>query len=408
MSLPSAMQPFLSRRTVAEAWSWIDSHASWLPAEWVPIDGSAGRVLAGEVISPVAVPGFVRAMMDGYAVRAADTEGASAYNRLPLRLVGEVRPGQAPTVSVGPQEAVRIATGAPLPPGADAVLPVEWAAEFAEYLEAMATVTPGRHTSPVGEDISAGQILFQRGRRLRPQDLGVLASVGIGQLSVVRRPTVRILVTGDELLPAGSRPEGYRIVDANGVMLAALVERDGGLIIDRRLIPDDPAVVWEAMRQPADVVLISGGSSVGHLDYAPRLLREHGELAIHGVAMRPSSPAGMGRLDGRFVFLLPGNPVSCLCAYDFFAGRAIRLLGGRSAAWPYRSIRGVLARKLSSVIGRVDYARVRITPQGIEPVAISGASLLSSTTVADGFVVIEADSEGYPEGSEVEVFLYDI
>jgi len=365
-------------------------------------------VLAGEVISPVAVPGFVRAMMDGYAVRAADTEGASAYNRLPLRLVGEVRPGQAPTVSVGPQEAVRIATGAPLPPGADAVLPVEWAAEFAEYLEAMATVTPGRHTSPVGEDISAGQILFQRGRRLRPQDLGVLASVGIGQLSVVRRPTVRILVTGDELLPAGSRPEGYRIVDANGVMLAALVERDGGLIIDRRLIPDDPAVVWEAMRQPADVVLISGGSSVGHLDYAPRLLREHGELAIHGVAMRPSSPAGMGRLDGRFVFLLPGNPVSCLCAYDFFAGRAIRLLGGRSAAWPYRSIRGVLARKLSSVIGRVDYARVRITPQGIEPVAISGASLLSSTTVADGFVVIEADSEGYPEGSEVEVFLYDI
>ena len=146
---------------------------------------------------------------------------------------------------------------------------------------------------------------------------------------------------------------------------------------------------------------------MGLEDHAPRLLAEHGELAIHGIAMRPSSPSGMGLMDHRKLFLLPGNPVSCLCAYDFFAGRAIRQLGGRPAGWPYRRIRLPLQRKLVSQIGRVDYARVALEEEKVEPVAISGASLLSSTTRADGFVIIPADSEGYPPGHEIEVFLYD-
>jgi molybdopterin molybdotransferase len=138
----------------------------------------------------------------------------------------------------------------------------------------------------------------------------------------------------------------------------------------------------------------------------PTLLAELGELSIHGVAMRPSSPTGMGRLQGRLVFLLPGNPVSCLCAYDFFAGRAIRAAGGRSRKWPYRSIRAHLTRKLVSTVGRLDYARVSLSHNNAEPLAISGASILSSTTRADGFVIVPADSEGFPAGAEVDVFLY--
>jgi molybdopterin molybdotransferase len=169
---------------------------------------------------------------------------------------------------------------------------------------------------------------------------------------------------------------------------------------------------------PADVVIVSGGSSVGVEDYAPALIAEHGELAIHGIAMRPSSPTGMGRLDNRLVFLLPGNPVSSLCAYDFFAGRAIRALGGRDRGWPYRSIEGTLTRKISSPIGRLDYARVRMLNAGrvrdsgpavlaeIEPIAVAGASILSSTTRADGFVIVPADSEGNAAGTQVTVWLY--
>jgi molybdopterin molybdotransferase len=204
----------------------------------------------------------------------------------------------------------------------------------------------------------------------------------------------------------GTPPDGFQIADANGPMLAALVTRDVGEPIVGPIVPDDRDAILAALRDEADVVLVSGGSSVGQEDHVPTLLAEHGELAVHGIAMRPSSPTGMGRLEGRLVFLLPGNPVSCLCAYDFFAGRAIRALGGRSRDWPYRRVSARLSRKLVSVVGRVDYARIQIRETSAEPLAIGGASVLSSVTRADGFVIIPMDSEGFPEGTEVEVFLY--
>jgi molybdopterin molybdotransferase len=190
-------------------------------------------------------------------------------------------------------------------------------------------------------------------------------------------------------------------------MLRALVVRDGGEIEGHVRPGDDPARIAEAMTAPgADVVLLSGGSSVGAEDHAPRLLAQAGELAVHGVAMRPSSPAGMGRIGARLVFLLPGNPVSCLCAYDFFAGRAIRLLGGLGADWPYRAVQAPLARKIVSAVGRVDYCRVRLGEAGVEPLALSGASILSTTTRADGFVVVPGESEGFGAGALVTVHLY--
>jgi molybdopterin molybdotransferase len=185
-----------------------------------------------------------------------------------------------------------------------------------------------------------------------------------------------------------------------------LVARDGGEALESPIVRDRPDDIRAALQMPADITLVSGGSSVGQEDHVPSLLGALGELAIHGIAMRPSSPTGMGRIGNRLVFLLPGNPVSCLCAYDFFAGRAIRALGGLDKDWPYRRRRTRLARKLVSTVGRVDYARVQLREDKAEPVAVSGASVLSSTTRADGFVIVPADSEGYPAGAEVEVFLY--
>ena len=189
-------------------------------------------------------------------------------------------------------------------------------------------------------------------------------------------------------------------------MLAALAQRDGALVDFPGVVRDDADAILAALHADADVVIISGGSSVGIEDLAPMLVAKHGELAIHGIAMRPSSPSGMGRLGHRLVFLVPGNPVSALCAYDFFAGRAIRVLGGRPAAWPYRSLRGTLTRKISSPIGRLDYARVRVTGTQVEPLSVSGASVLTSTTRADGFVVVGDDSEGFAAGADVDVWLY--
>jgi molybdopterin molybdotransferase len=404
------MRGFARRTTVEAAVDWIDGHAMRLPSERLSIWHAAGRVLGDKVISAVDVPSFDRSMMDGFALHAADTQGATAYNRLELRIVGESLPGRPFRGEVECHCAVRIMTGAPLPAGADAVLPAERVEIEGDRLFALEELPPGKNVSQRGEDVAAGDTVLSAGRVLRPQDLGLLSSIGQSQVDVVRQPRVRIVITGSELLPAGCSPRESLIADANGPMLAALVARDGGSIAaqtDNYLIPDEPGAILTAMQADADVIIVSGGSSVGQEDHAPALLAEHGELAIHGIAMRPSSPTGMGRLDNKLVFLLPGNPVSCLCAYDFFAGRAIRRLGGLSTDWPYRKVRLPLARKLVSQVGRVDYARVRVIDNNVEPLAISGASILSSTTAADGFVVVPADSEGFAAGAEVDVFLYD-
>jgi molybdopterin molybdotransferase len=309
-------------------------------------------------------------------------------------------------------QAVRIMTGAPVPDGADSVVMAEYASESdgprGQVVAVTEPVPPGRHVGHVGEDIETGQHLLRPGRVLRPQDVGVLASVGIATVPVVRRPVVRLVITGDELLPPGSKPSGARIVDSNSVMLQGLVSRDGGVAVREAIVPDRREAVEAAILDPrGDVVLVSGGSSVGVEDHAPLIVAEHGELLVHGVALRPASPAGIGRIASRWVFLLPGNPVSCLSAYDFFAGPAVRLLGGRSGDWPHRQVRAPLARKIASAVGRVDYVRVRVGPEGVEPLAISGASILSSTIRADGFVIVARDSEGHAPGDEVLVYLYD-
>jgi len=409
------MRGFAQRDTVAAALAWLDAQGAQdaqlqpLPSEVIPLRNAAGRVLAAAVVSGVDVPGFDRATMDGYALIADSTEGATAYTKLPLNVIGDSMPGAPFDGSVSIGEAVRVMTGAPMPRGADAVLPAEWVqAEPASPCEisALATVSPGKNLGKRGEDIVRGTILLEAGRVLRPQDLGVLSSVGQGQVRVIRRPRVRLAVTGNELLSSGSHPGGFHIVDANGPMLSALIERDGGVVDFPGLVRDDPNAILEALQADADIVIVSGGSSVGIEDLAPVLVAQHGELAIHGIAMRPSSPTGFGRMGNRLVFLLPGNPVSSLCAYDFFAGRAIRALGGRPKEWPYRAIRGKLNRKISSPIGRLDYVRVKVDGDLVEPLAVGGASILSSTTRADGFVIVGDDSEGFAAGADVKVWLY--
>ncbi len=402
------MRGFAQRQTVDAALRWIDEHVAELEPEFIPLRQAAGRVLAEDVASPMDVPAFDRAMMDGFALRGATTQGASTYNVLSLTIVGRSLPGEPYSGELADGQAVRIMTGAPLPRGADAVLPVELAEFHNQTLMVQGEVPPGKNVGVRGEDLNEGGTVLPLGRTLRPQDLGVLASIGLPQVPVVRRPRVRIVVTGNELLPLGAKPIPHHIYDSNGPMLAALAERDGGTPQSGEIVPDDPRQLTVALQDPdADVVLISGGSSVGEEDHAPRLVAELGTLAVHGIAMRPSSPSGMGRIDNRLIFLLPGNPVSCLCAYDFFASRAIRILGGRPRSWPYRSVRLPLRRKLSSVVGRLDYARVVIAEGEVEPLSISGASVLSSTTRSTGFVLVPEDSEGFPAGEPVEVFLYD-
>ena len=405
------MRGFRDRTSVGDVVDLIARRVARLDSERVDLHAASGRVLDADVEALEPVPAFDRAAMDGYALRGEETFGASPYSPALFHCVGEGRPGRWCSLVVGPGEAVEITTGSALPEGADTVVKVESTQTAGEAVSVFEPTPPGRHVGRRGEDITAGTIVLRAGRMLRPQDLGVLSAVGAATVAVARRPEVAIIVTGDELLPPGTQAHDCRIADMNSVMLAALVARDGGLARVVGPLPDRPDLIRDAIAQASatsDVVLISGGSSTGPEDHAPGLVAELGELVVHGVALRPASPTGLGFIGKVPVVLLPGNPVSCLCAYDFFAGLIVRTLGGRPRAWPYRPVARPLARKLVSVVGRVDYARVRIDEQGrVEPLAISGASILSSTTRADGFVVVKADREGYPEGASVTVWLYD-
>jgi molybdopterin molybdotransferase len=414
------LRGFAARADVDEVERFLAACCTPLPPEPVALLACIGRVLAEDVCARVSVPSFARSAMDGFAVRGEDTFGASDYDPIRLKLLGQALPGRPFSGRVGASEAIRVMTGAPLPEGADAVAMAEVCREEAGMVAVSEAVAPGKNVGAIGEDVRDGDLVLRAGRRLRPQDAGMLASIGVALVACHARPRVQLVITGDELLPPGAMPSGARIVDSNSVVLRGLVARDGGITADCAPLPDRRDVIRLALESSdADVILVSGGSSVGIEDHAPGLVAELGTLDFHGVAMRPSSPAGVGRIprgalgDGssgvreRLVFLLPGNPVSCLCAYEFFAGPTVRALGGRSRAWPHRRVRLPLARKLSSQIGRVDYVRVGIEAGRVVPIATSGASILSSTVRAAGCVVVARGCEGMAEGEEVDVLLYD-
>jgi molybdopterin molybdotransferase len=404
------LRGFRSRTSVEDALALIDDRTGVLESEDVSLKDAAGRVLAMNVRAGLDVPPFDRAAMDGYAVRGEETFGADPYSPAIFRIVGRSRPGRRFGGQVRLGEAVEIATGAPIPSGADTVVPVEAARVEGDMVRVVEATPPGRHVGRRGEDLQAGDDVLTAGRTLRPQDLGLLSALGLSALPVIRRPNVTILITGDELLPPATPPRDDRFADMNSLMVAALVNRDGGSPRVIGPLNDDRDALEQTLKKTladSNLVLISGGSSTGPEDHAPGLVAKLGTLNVHGVALRPASPTGLGFVGEVPIVLLPGNPVSCLCAYDLFAGRIVRRLGGRPPDWPYRAVERPLRFKLSSVVGRVDYARVRLVGESVEPLATSGASILSSTTRADGFVLVPADLEGYPAGALVRVWLYD-
>jgi molybdopterin molybdotransferase len=391
------MRGFKNRTSVPDLWSWITQSIKPLECEEIPLALGSGRVLASEVTAAVAVPPYDRAAMDGYAVRGQETFGASAYLPAVFRRVARSRPGLRCETAVHGFQTVEIATGAPLPSGSDAVVPVESTQLDGDRVLVFEAVPEGRNVSRRAEDIAPGTVLLPAGRVLRPQDLGLMSAIGVSRIKVYLRPRVGVLVTGDELLPAGTPSREFRIPDANSVMLAALIARDGGLCEIVGPLPGDRAVIRGAIAELAgrtDLLLLSGGSSAGPEDHVPGIVAELGTRVAHGLALRPASPTGVGVLhqSERPVVLLPGNPVSCLCAYDFAAGPILRRLAARPGLWPYRCAIMPFSRKLTSVVGRVDYARVRFVDGQVEPIATSGASILSSVSRADGFVVIPSCS----------------
>ena len=380
--------------------------------ETVPLDEALGRIPAEPIVASQPLPGFARATVDGFAVRAADTYGASEGLPSYLDLAGEARMGRPPEVELRPGTAVLIATGAPLPPGADAVLMVEHTqATLPDLIEVVRPVAPGDGMVRPDEDAAPGAELAPAGRPLRSHDLGMLAAAGLTEVAVRARPRVTVASTGDELVPAATAElEVGQVRDSTAPALAALVREAGGAPRYAGIVRDDPDVLAATLREAlpeSDVLLVSAGSSVGARDETAAAIASLGEPGIwcHGLAFRPGKPTLLADCGGVPVIGLPGNPRSALVVFRVVGAPIVRLVGGCTEPPPEPSVRARLDRDLPSAAGRLDVVQARVR-DGLATPLFGSSSLLSILTAADGYLVVPEPATGLAAGSEVEVTLY--
>jgi molybdopterin molybdotransferase len=387
--------------------------------EEVELAEACGRVLAAPIAAPEAVPGFLRATMDGYAVKAQDTFGAGAGAPQYLEIKGEVPMGVAPAREVGGGETLRVATGAMLPVGADAVVMIEYTAEHPDgTLEVRRAVAPGENVLAPGDDVARGERLFPAGRRLRPQEIGLLAALGIRRLAAYQRPRVAIISSGDEIVPLNEKPGPGQVRDSNAYLAAAQVAAWGGLPLMFGIIADDFSALRNSLAaalEASDLILISGGSSVGVRDLTLTAIQDlpGAEILVHGVALRPGKPtilAALGATPAKPLLGLPGHPASAAVVMEVLGRPLLLHLAGAGGQSPWgRAVTAGLSRNLAGATGREDYVRVRLRREGAtlwaDPV-LGPSGLLSPLVKSDGLVMIPLGVEGLFKGEEVRVQLF--
>jgi molybdopterin molybdotransferase len=394
---------------VADAWAQIAGAAAPLAAEPAPLLDAVGRVLAADARAPNDLPGFDRSSMDGWAIRSADLAGASGAH-VALPVVGAAPAGAAGDVALAPGTAVRIGTGGPLPPGADAVLRLEAGEEEAGVLRPRTAPPAGEFVRRRGEDVRVGDVLVPAGTRIAPAHLVTLASAGLAELVVHHRPRVAILATGSELVPPGAPLRPGQIHESNGTTLAAYVRQAGARALEPGIVPDDPGLTRAALEsalEGADVVLTSGGVSVGDRDLVKGALAGLGvEPLFWGVRMKPGKPVFCGRRGSTWVFGLPGNPLSTVVNFLVFVAPLLRRLAGEPDAVA-RTVPAILGAESRAEGGRTTYATARLREGRAFPTEKQGSHMTSALAEADGFVVIPHERATLPAGERVDVLLPD-
>jgi molybdenum cofactor synthesis domain-containing protein len=402
------MRPFKSTISLEEARQRLTSHLRPIDrVERVLLAEAAGRVAAADVAASLHVPPFSRSAMDGYAVVAADTVDATPARPVRLRIVDRVYTGQAAGRRIGPGTCVEIATGAPLPDGADAVVMVEdTIAAGPDEVDIRAAAKAAQNVGRRGADISPGDIVVRRGDVLNPSRIGALAAVGELELDVFAQPAVAILSTGDEIVAPGTALAPGQIYDVNRFTLSAVVAANGGLPQPHRPAHDtlaDLAASLDGCRD-ADIVVFSGGSSVGERDLVVDLVAERGEMVFHGIAVKPGKPTAFAIVDGQPFFGMPGNPTSCLSNAYILLAPFLRATARLPALAP-RTVRARLGRRIDSPAGRHQFYTVRLRDGAALP-AFKGSGEITSLSQADGYIEIPADQSAIDEGALVEVTLF--
>lgn len=393
----------------------LRAHVAPLPPETVPLAQTLGRGLARSIFAPEPLPAFPRSTVDGYAVRAADTFGATEGLPAYLRVIGEVPMGRAPTQAIGPGEAALIHTGGMLPPGADAVVMLERTQRLdEETIEVLRPVAPGENVIGIGEDIPAGDLAFPAGHRLRPQDLGALAAIGVVAVPVIRPPRVAILGSGDEVIPPDRIPAPGQVRDVNTFSLIGLIRQHGGEPIPWGIAPDRLEILERMAREAfeaADVLVFTAGSSVSTRDLTATVIERLGPPGIlaHGLAIRPGKPTLVAFCNGKPVLGLPGNPVSAFVVARMLLVPLLYFLQGMEppapVRWPAR-----LTHNIPSAPGRIDWVPVRLVRREgtwwAEP-QFGKSNMIFTLVRSDGLVMVPLDLNGLQAGDPVEVWLWE-
>lgn len=369
--------------------------------EEISLEVCTDRILAETVVSERNVPHYRRAAMDGYAVQASDTLDASPTNPIFMKLSNYVE-----------EEVTKwVHTGAVMPVEADAVVVVEDTVTVGDTVEVRAQVYPNKNVAQIGEDIKVGDLLFEEGHLLRPCDAAVLASIGLDRVKVFKKPVVAVIPTGDELISRkksmDAPPQGM-VLETNGLMVSLYVEKWGGIPRYTRIVPDDKESIKKSIEEnlDADMILFSGGTSVGKRDYTTEVVASMGKLLVHGIAVSPGKPTAFGIIDNIPIVCLPGYPVAEVIALYLFVHPGIRRLAS-IPDFPKLLLKKTLATKISSKIGYVNFIRVVFEGDRVRPLTGAKAGALSSVSKADGFVLVPQNVEGYEEGEEVDVFLIE-
>jgi molybdopterin molybdotransferase len=407
--------------TVQQALTAVLAGVSVLGEEIVPLLEALGRVLISPVVAQDDMPPFANSAMDGYALRAADIAQATPENPASLRVVADIAAGSAPTAIVTPGTAARIMTGAPLPQGADAVIPVEdtnepWRSPerpLPEQIEIRRSVKAGDYIRLPGEDIESGQQVLPAGHLIRPQEIGVLASLGVSQVAVVRRPKVGILATGDELIPVEEPLQPGKIRNSNGYTQAAQVRAMGAIPVDLGVAADTEADVWEklaaGLTAGVDLFISSAGVSVGAYDVVKAVLEAEGNVGFWRVRMRPGKPLAFGTFKGIPYLGLPGNPVSAMVSFERFARPAILKMSGRTDL--DRPSVSVIMREEIHSDGRESYIRAVVSREGEEYTAVTtggqGSHMMTSLVKANALVIVPEGVKHVAPGQQLTALMID-
>jgi molybdopterin molybdotransferase len=373
----------------------------------VPLDEALNRVLAKDIIAQEDLPRFDKSAVDGYALRAEETIGATQFKPVTFHLTE--------SKEVGAKKARQIWTGNPLPKGANAVIMIENTKKHESELEVWVQLARGGNVSNKGEDVKKGETIIKAGTRLKPYHLALLSALGNGEAKVVTKPRIAVLATGNELAEVGSKPTENQIFESNIIMLSAMCRELGAEPVNLGIAKDDAGEIARKLRiglRNCDAVITSGGTSVGGLDLVPDVVNDSGKpgVVVHGMALRPAMPTALAVLEGRPVMILSGNPVAAIIGFEVFARPLICKMLGMKKEEPRPMVNAVMTRKVATVLGRKTFVRVQVTQKNgeflAEPVSSRGSGAISTMTRGNAFVVVPENREGVTKGEVVTALLF--